>query len=285
MRKKLTIYGTTEFGQSKYSAGESSPTYIGGNGILASLAASKHADVNLISVVGTDLNKNLLSDLLGPNINIDNVLQFEGKTFSYQGVYDPKTFELQEEIIEFGVYKDHIPVVNPKLAENTKAILFSGSNPRFGVKVFEQLKNPKVVGVNTLLYHLKHNTEFALQLLKNADYLFTNKQEFQFLTEKLGKNLFSQLPKLKYIFNTLGTEGVRVITKDQTHHFPPSRSVDPKDPTNAGDVFTGTIMGFIADGVDLKQSLEKVIKNAQEESIKVLINDPFYRKKFQNEAN
>ncbi|MBI4086705.1 hypothetical protein HY416_01850 [Candidatus Kaiserbacteria bacterium] len=275
----LTIFGTIEFCRSRFAGAEYSPVYIGGNGALASLAAAKHVQVDLIGVIGTDMPREDLARALGPSVHIENVEQMEGESFYYQSTYDPDTFELSGEEIAFGVYGSYSPVLSTKQVKKSKNILFSGSNPRLGLAVLKQMQCPEVVAVNTLLYHLKHNEQYAIDLVKAATHLFTNAEEYEYMTDKIGEDLFEHCKNLQYIFKTKGTSGIEVITPAESRMFPLARVVRPLDPINAGDVFAGTVMGMIVGGRSSEKEMQTIISTAQEESIKVITNDEYYRKK------
>ncbi len=276
----LTVFGSIMYCRSRLKGSHYSPKYLGGNGTLASLAASKYLPVNLISIIGTDLETKYLEKTLGANINLKHVTVLEGPTFDYQATYDPKTFELVDEEINFGVYNQYNPEIKVTKAKEIENILFSGSNPKFSLAIYKNLTKTKLVGVNTLLYHLKNNYKTSIQLIKKATHLFTNQKEYKYLTEKLGeKNLFKSFPKLKFIFITQGKKGILVQTPKTKVSFALENNVTTKNPTNAGDVFTGTIIGLAASGLNLDKDLVTAIKLAQIEAGKVITNDPFYRKR------
>ena len=279
MKNRLTVFGTIEFGKSKFAGSKYSPRYIGGNGILASLAASKHTPVNLIGVIGSDLGIAKLSSTLGKKINVSNVTELKGKTFDYKAIYDPTTFELIDEKVKFGVYAKYRPKILDEFIDSTKYVLFSGSNPKFGLEIMRQLGDQKIVGVNTLYYHLVHNFEYAIQLIEFATYLFTSEREYELIAAKTPPNLFFRFKNLKYIFKTKGKNGVQIITKTSSKNFYPLKILKPVDPTNAGDVFVGTIMGMTVAGFSLEKDMKKLINLAQREAARVIMNDSYYRLK------
>lgn len=280
---RLTIFGTIEFCRSRLSNTPYSRTCIGGNGIIASLAASKHTQVDLIGVIGSDMPRAKLKHLLGKDITIGNILQMQGKSFDYGATYDAESFELVGEEIQFGVYEFYRPRVFTKQAKEAKCLLFSGSNPRFGVEVLRQISNPEVIAVNTLLYHLKHNLQYAIRLINAATYLFTSSEEYEYLTNKMNDTFFGSKKRVRYIFKTKGARGVEVITLTNTQRFPVPSVVKPLDPINAGDAFAGTVMGMIAKGYDIEKNLQEIVVAAQEESSKVIVNDKYYRRKYNEE--
>jgi len=275
--KKLTIFGTIEFGRSKFTNGKLSPVYIGGNGILSSLAASRHVDVDLIGVVGSDLDKKVLQQKLGKKINVDNITQLEGETFKWTAIYDPKSSELVDQEIEFGVYAKYDPQVIKASTKKSEHILFSGSKPQLGLKVLSQFANPEFIAVDVLLYHLENNFDASVELIKKADILFVNSKEFKFLKKRLGNNLFKTFNNLQYIFQKKGKKGVAVIQNSLTIHFPSPKKVSPQNPTGAGDAFSGNIVGAYLTSPNFKTDLPKIIKMAQTESIKTITNHAFYR--------
>lgn len=280
MKNRLTVFGTIEFGRSKFTGSTYSTKYVGGNGVLASLAASKYTQVSLIGVIGSDLGFAKLSNILGHKINVSNVNVLKGKTFDYRAIYDAKTFELIDEEVQFGVYAKYKPKILNNFVNSTKYLLFSGSNPRFGFEIMKRLGNHKIVGVNTLYYHLVHNFSYSLKLIESATYLFTSEREYELIVAKTSENPFSNFKNLKYIFKTKGRDGLEVITRTSSKSFYSLKIISPLDPTNAGDVFAGTIMGLIAKGINLDKKIDEMIQIAQGESLKVITNDKFYRKSF-----
>lgn len=277
MKNRLTVFGTIEFSRARFQNKPYSDTYIGGNGILASLAAAKYTYVDFIGVIGTDMNRKRLKKLLGKKINIENIQQLKGKSFNYGAIYDPITFDLVDEEIEFGVYGSYIPHILNNRAQLSKYVLFSGSNPRFSLKILKQIRKPECIAVNTLFYHLRNNFKYSLDLIASATYLFTNSKEYKYLVSKVGENLFGSFKQLKYIFKTKGIDGVEVISANSLLDFKLTKKVKPKDPTNAGDVFVGTVMGIISAGFSLEEDMKKIIELAQFEATKVITNDKYYR--------
>ena len=270
----LTVFGTIEFGKAKVGK-KVSPTYIGGNGIVASLAAAKQLSVTLIGVVGSDMDMKVLRDILDVNISIDNVEQYKGKTFQYTAIYDANTFDIKDHEIDFGVYGIYTPQVTTEAARNSEFVFFSGSNPQYSLEVLKQLNSPKLIGVSTMLYHLENNFPFAKELIKEASVLFTNTREFAYLQKNIP-DLFSFAKKIRYVFVTDKGKGVSIITKDEKKYFPFNKTVTPIDPTNAGDVFAATIMALFVK--EEKMPLEEIVTKAHEEAIKVIMNDPYYRR-------
>lgn len=270
----LTVFGTIEFGKSKIGD-KISPTYIGGNGITASLAAAKIVPVYLMGIIGNNLDKKILRNTLGENISIENVEQYDGNTFCYTAIYDEKSFDVKDHEIDFGVYKNYRPKVKITRIHNTKNIFLSGSIPAYSLLVLQQITSLKNIGVSTMMYHLKNNLDSSLELIQAAKYLFTNEKEYEYLQEKVP-NLFNFALNLRYIFITDGGKGVTVLSKNQENYYPFDKIITPLDPTNAGDVFAATIMALLVNEENV--NLEKIVMQAHEEAMKVIMNDPYYRK-------
>ena len=277
----LTIFGTVEISRSRFSnSSVYSELCLGGNGSLAALAASKYANVRLISVIGSDIGKEKISNLLGEKISVEDVTVLDGESFNYASIYNPDSFELVDEEINFGVYKEYKPAIISKETKDSEIVLFSGSNPGYGLKILNMFNHPRMVGVCTLLYHLKNNTDSSLSLIDNADYLFTSSSEYSFLSKELGiGDLFEQFKQLKLIFKTEGQNGVRAICKEGEYLFDQRNKVKPITPLNAGDVFAGSIMGMLASVSLRKIPIGEMVEIAQEESIKVIRDDIFYRRR------
>jgi hypothetical protein len=277
MPHQLAIQGSIEIGRSRYLGETYSPDYIGGNGILASLAASKKTEVSLIGVIGTDLRLPSLKETLGLKIHLDSLTQVAGSTFRWLATYDRVTQDLVDQDISFGVYQSY----EPQLSEETRIlthVLFSGSRPQVSLEALKQFDDLTHIGVDAMLYHLQHNFDAALALIERAHYLFVNAREYAYLQEKLGRRLFARLPEIRYIFQKNGEKGVNIIRSDSFQAFPVKSVLHPDSPKNAGDVFAGIVMGAIAAEENIHAGMEKVISEAQYEAGKVIMNDSFYRK-------
>lgn len=286
---KFTVLGTeaTQVQAPDQDKPSAPSYYLGGNGIISALAASKHTPVELVSVIGTDVTKEFLAQVLGQHINIDNLTQIPGKTFFFHVAYNRVTQQLSDEEIAFGVYAQYQPQLT---ASQTQApfVLFSGSRPQLSLQVLKQMQSPLVVAVDTVQYHLTHNFEASQALIAQATYLFINDSEYEFLTSKLGPDLFSVFPQLKVIFRKKGKQGIDVLRPSSSMSgsvmsnsvvaFAPTQIVEVKNPVNAGDTTSGTIMGMVASGSNLEENLPQIISQAQHEAALVISDSPDYRK-------
>ncbi len=107
MSKELVIQGSIEYGNSRYEGEEYSPTYLGGNGIIAATAASRIVPVQLIGCVGTDLRLDSLKEALGGSINSENITVLQGQTFRRKATYNPEDINLTAQEVTLGVYGDY----------------------------------------------------------------------------------------------------------------------------------------------------------------------------------
>ena len=114
-----------------------------------------------------------------------------------------------------------------------------------------------------------------------ATHLFLNHEEYLFLQKQFSNQFFQHCSNLEVIIHKKGKDGLDVIDPKQTHIFPTPRIVEVRNPLNAGDAISGTIMGFLANGNDFQEHLNEIILAAQLEAAKVITDDPFYRKEYQ----
>jgi sugar/nucleoside kinase (ribokinase family) len=279
--KKLFIFGTTEIGQSRFADHKISPKFLGGNGIIASLSAAKHIPVSYISVIGTDIDIDKLSFVLGDAIELTHLTVLDGETFQYIATYDQNTEELIDQKTNFGVYGEFDPNSSLDIhGESIKAILFSGSKPQLSSAVLDQLSSTSIIGVDVIMYHLIHNFDAQIQLISKTDILFCNSREYECITQQTSQDLFSYFPNIKVIFCKRGKKGVSMITAQNTRTFDARPGIVPINPTGAGDAFAGTVMSYIAKNNSLDIPKDVII-NAQDESVKVIMNDRYYRKLFE----
>ena len=284
MKNKLTVFGTIQFVSTRFDNKAYSARYIGGNGVVASLAASKYTQVDLIGVIGSDLRKTCLRELLGNKINTNHIEQISGKTFDYKATYNSISYDLLDQVIGFGVYEKYFPRALDEKINHSRYILFSGSKPQLSLAIEKQLLNSEIVAVDTLMYHLKNNFNASIELINSAMILFINNKEYEFLQDKLNSNPFKAFKRLQYIIRKKGKEGIDVITPDNIFSFIPSEIAKPLNPTNAGDVVSGAIMGMLAMGRSLNTHLKEIINIAQDEALKVILNDKFYRKEYKKDS-
>ena len=95
----------------------------------------------------------------------------------------------------------------------------------------------------------------------------------------IGRSPFKRFKKLKIIFRTEGARGVSVITNRGKLFFEQEDKINPVNPLNAGDVFSGTTMGMITAGYNTDSSITEIISSAQEQAVKVISDDRFYRRR------
>ena len=284
MKNRLTVFGTIQFVRTRFDNQSYSKRFMGGNGLVASLAASKYANVDLIGVVGSDLDKTYLKKILGDKISVDNVEQISGNTFDYKATYHLRSYELLGQVIDFGAYEKYSPRALNEKIKHSKYILFSGSKPQLSLVIERQLLNPEVIAVDTLMYHLENNFNASVELIDSAMILFINNKEYEFLQEKLNSNLFKAFKRLRYVIRKNGKEGIDVITPEKVYLFKPSKVVKPLNPINAGDAISGVVMGMIAMGKSLNKNLNEIISTAQDEALKTILNDKFYRKEYKKDS-
>lgn len=274
----LTIMGTTQILDfTKIDNDVVTTKTFGGNGVVATIAASKQCPVNFVSVIGTDLSHFDFNKIFGPNVNLDGLLRTSGDTFQYKVSYDVVHDQLIPNSIKFGVYETYSPTLNADQRKSSY-VLLSGSNPKIGLDFLKQLDAPLLVGVDTQLYHLEHSPEESLELIKMATHLFLNHDEFLYLQKQFSNEFFHHCPRLQVIIHKKGKDGLDVIEANNTQTFLSPKIVQVENPLNAGDTISGTVMGFLASGVHFKKHIDEIVLAAQLEAAKVITDDPFYRK-------
>lgn len=96
----------------------------------------------------------------------------------------------------------------------------------------------------------------VLHLIQGASYLFTNEYEWGLILNKTGldEEKISELVDIR--ITTLGSEGVRITTRDESFHVPVVPDRGRVDPTGVGDGFRGGFLSALRAGLSLERAAQ-----------------------------
>jgi hypothetical protein len=279
---KIAVVGTTQIMDAIQNNNSlNSDLFIGGNGLLSAIAISKYNSVSLFSVVGDDINLSLLKKSLPESLDIKNVTQLKGDTFYWKVNYDETSENITSQEIDFGVharFSDELFSVNE--FGNLRHIHFSGTDPEVCLKILKKIKKSNDnfnVSVDTLMFYINSKPKETIELATQAQIIFTSEKEKTELDKLMSASLFLESNSLEYIFNTRGSNGIELINREFSQNFSTKPVNNPLLSTNAGDVFAGSVIGQIYLDVNWRLRLKNIIKQAQTDAKKVILNDQFYR--------
>ncbi len=234
---------------------------VGGSGTYCCLAASFFTSPKIVGVVGEDFPKDTLALFEEKGIDTEGLLVRPGKTFFWEGRYEDDPNKRTTVATEVNVLKGFSPQI-PERYRDADILFLANIDPDLQEDILAQVKNPRLVAMDTMNYWIQTRSESLLNVLEKVDVFFANDEEVRMLTGELnlvtaGKRLLEKGPKLVVIKK--GEHGALLLSKDFIFIVPAYPTEAVIDPTGAGDSFGGGFLGHL----DLTASyLEKDIRKA-----------------------
>ncbi|AEF95689.1 carbohydrate kinase family protein [Methanotorris igneus] len=147
----------------------------------------------------------------------------------------------------------HYKELNPPLFEAEIVHLATG-DPEFNAKCAEKAKKNNILvsfdpGQDLPLY----DKDTMERIIKNSNFLFMNKHEFERTLKLLNTDLESLRNRVDVLVVTYGKDGSVIYTKDEEIKIPSIKAEKVVDPTGAGDSYrVGFLAGYVK-GYDLEQ--------------------------------
>lgn len=229
---------------------------LGGAATYIALSASFFTKVRIVAIVGEDFDQADTDLLTSCGIDLEGLERVPGKTFFWAGVYSEDMNDrttLRTDLNVFAGFK-------PKIPESYKSqpyVLLGNIQPALQKSVRAQMRNPRLVGGDTMNYWIKDYRDELLATLKDWDFLLINDSEARMLSGKY--NLRSAANAILDMGpNTLvikrGEYGAMLFRRDSLFMVPGYLLEEVFDPTGAGDCFAGGFIGYLAErGFDLAQ--------------------------------
>jgi len=259
---KLVIVGTVAFDAIETPFGKTDKI-LGGAGTYIGLSASNfNVDSAVVSVVGGDFPQKYLDLLSSKDINIDGIEIVEnGKTFFWSGRYHNDLNSRDTLDTQLNVLADFSPVV-PESYKDAEYVMLGNLHPLVQLSVLDQVKNPKLVVLDTMNFWMDNTLEELKQVIAKVDVITINDEEArqlsgEFSLVKAARVIEKMGPK--YVVIKKGEHGA-LLFHDENVFFAPALPLEEVfDPTGAGDTFAGGFIGYLAHTNDI--SFEN-LKNA-----------------------
>ena len=234
---------------------------LGGSATFASFVASFFTDVGLVAIVGDDFPEKHLDLFRGKGISLEG-LERRGKTFRWHGYYEGDMNSAVTVNTELNSFRDFSPLL-PEEYRDAEYLFLANMHPGLQLKAIEQMRNPKLIALDTMNYWIKNNLQELLKAIGRVDILLINEGEagMLFKTQDLDQAARQALelgPKAVIIKK--GSEGASLYTESGRYDIPAVKLDKVVDPTGAGDSFAGGFMGYLAKTGDLsEESLRKAM--------------------------
>jgi sugar/nucleoside kinase (ribokinase family) len=243
----ILVVGSVAFDDLK-TPSEEAKDVVGGAATYFALSASHFTDVNIVAVVGNDFTDKEKSVFDGRRIDLAGLETADGKTFRWGGEYSDDLTQRETLFTELGVFEAFEPVI-PDHYKESKLVFLANIHPSLQVDVMRQVKNPGLIGADTMNYWIERTPAELAQMLDGIDVLVINDEEARQLAGI--HNLVQAAAKIremgpKTLVIKRGEYGVLCFRQDErfaTVSFPLETVIDP---TGAGDSFAGGFMGYLA---------------------------------------
>ncbi len=253
----ILVVGSVAYDSLETPFGKADKT-LGGSATYISLASSYFADmVQLVGVVGTDFSDSDVQLLKSHDIDLKG-LQFDksGRTFFWAGRYHYDLNNRDTLDTQLNVFEHFDPII-PGAYTNSKYVCLGNIAPNLQLKVLEQVKNPKLVVMDTMNFWIEGAREDLIETLKRVDVLIINDSEVRELAEepnliKAAEMIRKMGPRALIIKK--GEHGALLFTDSTIFSAPAFPVVDIYDPTGAGDTFLGGFIGWLARTDDISET-------------------------------
>lgn len=221
---------------------------LGGSATYFSTSASFFTDINLVGVVGQDFPKEHIDFLESRGVDLTGLVREPGETFRWKGRYNYDLNEAQTLDTRLNVFETFQPKIPVAYAES-EFLFLANIAPELQLDVLNQVKNPKLIALDTMNYWISTKLDALKQVIPKVDILIINEGEARQMTQE--SNLVRAAGKIldlgvDTIIIKRGEYGVIMFSQSSTFAAPGFPLGDVIDPTGAGDTFAGGFMGCIA---------------------------------------
>jgi sugar/nucleoside kinase (ribokinase family) len=256
----IIVLGTVALDTVKTPAGKRRDM-LGGSAAHFSMSARFFTPVHLVAVVGEDFPKRHIDFLKKKGIILTSLIKGKGKTFRWEGEYHGDLNSALTLNTELGVLSAFCPAVTAA-QKNIEYIFLANVDPDLQRRLLDCINRPKLVGLDSMNFWIKHKRQSLLRLMKRVDIFVANDAEARDLSGeinlvKAARRLQSFGPRM--IVVKKGEHGVLFYCDDFIFSFPAYPVPQVIDPTGAGDTFAGGFMGYLAKA---KKINEKTLKTA-----------------------
>lgn len=246
---KLLIVGTVAFDAIETPFGKTEKI-LGGAATYIGLSASHfNVDSAIVSIVGEDFPEDHLNLLTSNGINLEGIEIVEGgKTFFWRGKYHNDLNSRDTLETQLNVLADFNPVV-PQAYLDAEFVMLGNLHPLVQLSVLEQIKNPKLVVLDTMNFWMDNAWDDLLKVISRVDVITINDEEARQLTKehslvRAARKISEMGPE--YVVIKKGEHGALLFHDDQIFFAPALPLEDVFDPTGAGDTFAGGFIGHLA---------------------------------------
>lgn len=251
---KLLIVGTVAFDAIETPFGKTDKI-LGGAATYIALSASQfEVESGVVSVVGDDFPQDYLNLLTDRGVNLDGLEVVEGgKTFFWSGRYHNDMNSRDTLDTQLNVLADFTPKV-PSHFKDSDIVMLGNLHPAVQLSVIDQVKNPKLIVLDTMNFWMDSELDLLKQVIAKADVITINDEEARQLSGdyslvKAARKIRDMGPD--YVVIKKGEHGALLFHKEEMFFAPALPLEEVFDPTGAGDTFAGGFVGYLANAKDM----------------------------------
>ena len=251
----LLVVGTVAFDAIETPFGKTDKITGGSGNYICHSAGHFTHNMQLVSVIGDDFDKQELKYLQSIGTDIDGIQIKEGeKSFFWSGRYHMDLNRRDTLATDLNVLADFNPIL-PDTYKTAEFLILGNIDPTLQAKVIVQMhERPKLIAMDTMNFWMDIALEPLKAVLKMVDLLVVNEEEARQLTNEYS--LVKAAAKIremgpKFLIIKKGEHGALLFHGNRVFFAPALPLEDVFDPTGAGDTFAGGFMGFLAKTKDL----------------------------------
>ena len=230
---------------------------LGGSATYATISAGKSSSVHLVGIVGSDFPVEGINIFKENTIDLSNLDQKKGKTFSWGARYAEDWDNRETLFTELGVFSDFNPILKEQ-NKNVSVVFLANIHPILQLSVLNQCNKRKYVIIDTMNLWIDTEREKLKEVISSCDILLINEFEAEQFTRKKnhddqGTVLQSLGPK--NIIIKCGSRGAKLYSGHQLDTIGVFPIKNVTDPTGAGDSFGGGIAASLANGESMIEAV------------------------------
>ena len=221
---------------------------LGGSATFAALAASYFAEPQIVAVVGDDFEERHFERFHERGIDTSGIEKVPGKTFHWKGRYHDNMQDRDTLETHLNVFESFDPVV-PESFRSSEYVFLGNIDPKIQLKVLQQVKDKKLVGMDTMNFWIENSLDELKEVFKWIDIQFINDEEACQLAEE--KQVLVAAEKIlalgpRFVVIKRGEFGSLLFGHEVCLFVPAVLLPKVVDPTGAGDAFAGGFLGWMA---------------------------------------
>jgi sugar/nucleoside kinase (ribokinase family) len=244
----LCVVGTLAFDDVETPSGARRGV-LGGSATYFGVAASCFAKVGVVGVVGADFPPEHVAFLTRRGIDLAGLeTKTDGRTFHWAGRYEGTMDQAETLVTDLNVLADFAPRL-PDAYRDAPFVFLANTDPKVQASVLDQLRNPKLVALDTMNLWIRIAKPALERVLRRVDGLVLNDMEARQLTGRgnliaAGRALLGMGPR--FVIVKKGEHGSFLFGRERSFALPSYPLEAVVDPTGAGDSFAGGVLGHLA---------------------------------------